>query len=232
MNMATGKIDNLLSGNLGMFFPMTLGTGASINIPQNTDLNSAAMLKPGRYSCPTNAVAETIINTPTQTAFQMLVFNMTSEETGEMPSGRWSSRTRILMTYNRLIYLSQVTRASNGNYSYGSWNQVLYESDTGEISCTLGSGVTGSLIVRRIGHAVQYDCQVAITAGMTANANMTLGTVPVGYRPERNISIPAGDRNRWGSMRIWTSGTITFYNANVALSAGGTVYAHASYFIP
>lgn len=120
----SGVYDNINFEYLGMFFSKTLASGPNINISQSTDLNTPTMTKTGRYSCPTNAIAETLSNSPVKSAFMMLTYNLTSEEADEMPDGQWTSRTRILMTYNGSIFISAITRSNEGVYSYGDWYLV------------------------------------------------------------------------------------------------------------
>ena len=46
-----------------------------VNIPANADLNTADYIVPGVYCCPTNAIAATLTNCPTQNGFRMIVYD-------------------------------------------------------------------------------------------------------------------------------------------------------------
>ena len=111
-------------GYLGMFFAESVNADECISIPVNTNLNTPEYVKTGKYFCSSNARVATFTNCPTTIAFQMLIFNLLSTNTGELPSGSWNSRTRFLVTYQGNIFISFVTRDTDGTYGYGAWRKV------------------------------------------------------------------------------------------------------------
>lgn len=93
-------------------------TGA---ITSNSNLNTGALCKVGRWSCST-AVAQTLTNCPVRTEFTMTVHAPT--QTGDLgnESGTWTYRVREIETWNGIKYRQFAQTAGTANvWTFGAW---------------------------------------------------------------------------------------------------------------
>jgi len=104
--------------------------------------------------------------------------------------------------------------------------------DSGIVNCTLGSGVTGTVTVRKIGVFVELYCEAHITNGLAADGNIKIGIVPSGYRPPTDRRLPCGDGGRFGCLYVTPAGNMIFYNDQVhTLTNSHYVACHTFYFV-
>lgn len=95
-------------------------------ISEGADLNSVEYLKVGAYYCSSNAVAATIANSPTGSAFMMLVYAPTSPTINNEETGTYVYRVRKILVYNGAEYVQQVgSGATAGAFTYGAWVKIL-----------------------------------------------------------------------------------------------------------
>lgn len=100
------------------------------SIPANANLNTVAYMKVGNYYCSRNADAETLINSPTTTAFMMTVSSPLST-TIDNESGTWVYRLRKLQVYTGAEYVQYCyTNGTAGNWIYGTWYLSIKSNNT------------------------------------------------------------------------------------------------------
>ena len=116
--------NEIVAKHLGMFFSECVISGDSTSISSNSDLNSLPFTATGKFVCTTNAIASSLSNCPTNSAFSMLVFNLMNSSSGVIKTNLYDYRTRIIMNYIGSIFISYVTTDANGNASYSTWKQI------------------------------------------------------------------------------------------------------------
>lgn len=108
-------------------------------ITANSDLNTGALCKVGRWSCST-AVANTLRNTPVYTEFVMTVRAAT--QTGDLgdESGTWTYRIREIETWNGIKYRQQCsTQGTAGVWTFGAWYLDGSSAINGTLTANTGS---------------------------------------------------------------------------------------------
>ena len=105
-------------------------------------------------------------------------------------------------------------------------------TDSGIVNCTLSSGITGTLTVRKIGVFVELYCEVHVTNGLAATGNTYIGVIPSGYRPPADRRLPCGDGGRFGCLYVTPNGNMRFYNDQVnAITGSSFVACHTFYLV-
>lgn len=95
------------------------------SIPSNADLNTITYLKVGQYYCASNSGAVTLINSPTNYAFKMYVYNPNGDGY-DNESQAWIYRARILIDIAGDIWIQKINSESTaGSFIYGSWQRIL-----------------------------------------------------------------------------------------------------------
>ena len=90
-------------------------------ITSNSDLNTGALCKVGRWSCST-ALAQTLTNCPVRTEF--ILTNHAPTQTGDLgnESGTWTYRVREIETWNGIKYRQFAqTAGTAGVWTFGAW---------------------------------------------------------------------------------------------------------------
>ena len=102
-------------------------TGTSI--PANADLNTTTYLKVGSYYCSANNNAQTLKNSPTQSAFCMEVFAPLAKTYDDETTGIWKYRVRKIMTHSGEQYIQHCNSGETaGKWAYGGWDKISTES--------------------------------------------------------------------------------------------------------
>lgn len=115
------------------------------DITANSDLNTAAYLKIGRWEC-TTAVAATLTNCPVATEFMMTVETITGR-TIDDENGTWKYRYRRLRTYRGDEWVQFCSTAGTaGVWTYGTWLAVL-AGNTGYSNSDLNNLTSAGIFV-------------------------------------------------------------------------------------
>ena len=111
--------------------PSLIG-GLGNSIPSNANLNSTSYINPGNYVCPSNAIAQTLTNTPTKNAFKMCVHNVTNSYADA--SNQWTYLVREITNYQGERWVQDVNK-DTGSWVYSAWRLVV---NSGNISGYMG----------------------------------------------------------------------------------------------
>ena len=104
--------------------PTLLG-GFGTQIMQGTDLNTLAFLNPGNYVCTSATTAGTLLNSPTKTAFKMVV-SSTLTKSVDAASQSWEYIFREITDVSGYKWVQMCTSgATGGEFYYNAWHKVL-----------------------------------------------------------------------------------------------------------
>ena len=107
--------------------PSLIG-GLGISIPSNSNINTVSFLNPGNYVCPSNAIAQTVTNSPTGYAFKMCVHNVTNSS-ADATANQWTYLVREITNYKGERWIQTVDK-DTGSWAYSSWYLLLNNSNT------------------------------------------------------------------------------------------------------
>ena len=102
--------------------------GLGTSIPSNSNLNSTSFINPGNYVCPSNAIAQTLSNTPTKFAFKMCVHNVTNSYADA--SNQWTYLVREITNYQGEKWVQDVNK-DTGSWVFSAWRLMV---NSGNIS--------------------------------------------------------------------------------------------------
>ena len=121
--------------------PSFFSANVAVGIPDNADLNTLQYCQPGVYVCALYERALTLVNSPTDTAFRMEVFNGNAGATHITTSTAWANLIRKITDIEGREYI-QVIRSSGDAtpvWTYRAWTPTYttryaigIESDTGQ----------------------------------------------------------------------------------------------------
>ena len=103
--------------------------GLGTSIPSNANLNSVSFINPGNYVCPSNAIAQTVTNTPTKNAFKMCVHNVTNSYADA--SNQWTYLVREITNYQGERWIQDVNK-DTGNWVFSAWRLMVTSSNVGD----------------------------------------------------------------------------------------------------
>lgn len=106
----------------------TLIGGLGTSIPSNANLNSTNFINPGNYVCPSNAIAQTLSNTPTKFAFKMCVHNVTNAYADA--SNQWTYLVREITNYQGERWVQDVNQ-DTGSWVFSAWRLMITSSNVG-----------------------------------------------------------------------------------------------------
>ena len=122
-------------------------------IESNSDLNTGALCKVGRWSCST-AVAQTLSNCPVRTEF--VLTNHAPTQTGDLgnESGTWTYRVREIETWNGIKYRQFAqTAGTAGVWTFGAW-QLADGANAVNGTLTANTGSFSESYCRQAGRVV------------------------------------------------------------------------------
>ena len=114
----------------------TLIGGLGTSIPSNANLNSTSYINPGNYVCPSNAIAQTVTNTPTKYAFKMCVYNITNSYADA--SNQWTYLVREITNYQGERWIQNVNKDS-GSWVFSSWYLMINSSNIKDYVIEVGT---------------------------------------------------------------------------------------------
>jgi hypothetical protein len=134
INLSTGLLTEagvLMQRKYGTLMPF--GTA----IPANANLNTVDYIKVGNYFCSKNADAETLTNSPTESAFMMQVYSPLSTTIDNESTGTWVYRFRVMQVYTGARYTQYIySNGTAGNFSYGPWYLTVESEADGAVGST------------------------------------------------------------------------------------------------
>ena len=101
---------------------LSLIGGLGTSIPSSANLNSTTYINPGNYVCPSNAIAQTLSNTPTKNAFKMCVHNVTNAYADA--SNQWTYLVREITNYQGERWVQDVNK-DTGSWVYSAWRLMV-----------------------------------------------------------------------------------------------------------
>lgn len=101
---------------------LSLIGGLGTSIPSSANLNSTTYINPGNYVCPSNAIAQTLSNTPTKNAFKMSVHNVTNAYADA--SNQWTYLVREIINYQGERWVQDVNK-DTGSWVYSAWRLMV-----------------------------------------------------------------------------------------------------------
>lgn len=107
----------------------TLIGGLGTSIPSNSNLNTASFINPGNYVCPSNAIAQTVTNTPTKFAFKMCVYNVTNSY-ADATANQWTYLVREITNYQGERWIQDVNK-DTGSWVFSAWRLLINSSNVG-----------------------------------------------------------------------------------------------------
>ena len=102
--------------------------GLGTSIPSNSNLNTTSYINPGNYVCPSNAIAQTLSNTPTKYAFKMCVHNVTNAYADA--SNQWTYLVREITNYQGERWVQDVNK-DTGSWVFSAWRLMITSSNIG-----------------------------------------------------------------------------------------------------
>ena len=108
--------------------PTLLG-GLGTSILSNSNINTAAFINPGNYVCASNAIAQTVTNSPTNYAFKMCVHNVTNAYADA--SNQWTYFVREITNYQGERWIQDVNK-DTGSWVFSAWRLIVNSSNIGE----------------------------------------------------------------------------------------------------
>lgn len=162
---------------------------------EGTDLNTLAC---GRYIVQTVAVAQSLLNAPTQASSYTGMLEVYCGGNGGQKIQKYTiCRKDEKLYFERCYY-------SNG---WGDW-KVFDATDTGWIDLTLSSGIVSYAPTqipqcRRIGKTIYIRGAVK-----NVLANGVIATLPAGYRPNSTISFVQNTSVRTGNFAMYARWTV------------------------
>ena len=102
--------------------------GLGTSIPSNSNLNSTTFINPGNYVCPSNAIAQTVTNSPTKNAFKMCVHNVTNSYADA--SNQWTYLVREITNYQGERWVQDVNK-DTGSWVFSAWRLMITSSNVG-----------------------------------------------------------------------------------------------------
>lgn len=182
--------------------PSEIGAvGMPSEIPSGADLNNYQTA--GMYYCPANATVLTISNRPTDSAFSLLI---------EKHAG-----IRQTVSWYQTAYVASWTRNFYGGV-WGTWEQVQI-GNIGQIALSLENGCSNfnDAAGTYAQASVMKNSQgLVVLQGLVKGGtkNMSLTTLPSGWRPaKRNIFIASTD-GAIGRLDILPDGKIIYVDGN------------------
>ena len=107
--------------------PSLIG-GLGTSIPSNSNLNTVGFINPGNYVCPSNAIAQTVTNSPTKNAFKMCVHNVTNAYADA--SNQWTYLVREITNYQGERWVQDVNK-DTGSWVFSAWRLMVTSSNVG-----------------------------------------------------------------------------------------------------
>ena len=101
---------------------LSLIGGLGTSIPSSANLNSTTYINPGNYVCPSNAIAQTLSNTPTKNAFKMCVHNVTNAYADA--SNQWTYLVREIINYQGERWVQDVNK-DTGSWVFSAWRLMV-----------------------------------------------------------------------------------------------------------
>lgn len=124
----------------------------TITITSNMDLNQAQLCRVGNYGYVSDAVATTLTNCPTNGhGFTFKVLSATNTYYTNTNYLYNSYNTRVIITYDSVVYIQNAWYATSGNWTFGPWQKVTTSAEVPDVDtttdgtyvlkCTVTSGV-------------------------------------------------------------------------------------------
>ena len=124
----------------------------TITISSNMDLNQAQLCRVGNYGYVSDAVAATLTNCPTNGhGFTFKVLSATNTYYTNTNYLNNSYNTRVIITWDSVIYIQNAWYATSGNWTFGDWQKITTSTEvpsvdtttdgTYVLKCTVSSGV-------------------------------------------------------------------------------------------
>lgn len=110
------------------------------------------------------------------------------------------------------------------------WRNALGLGDSGWKSLTNASVYSGTIYYRKVGSVIHiFGGAINLASNLSANSYITLGTLPSGYRPSKDIILSAFINtnlvnNKPIALRIITQGDIYLYSNNEAIATNYNIY--------
>ena len=198
-------------------------------IPSHADLNTVTYLKVGQYCCGSNSGAVTLINSPTNYAFKMFVYNPNGDGYDD-ESQAWIYRIRILIDIVGDIWIQKINSESTaGLFIYGSWQRILDNTnykylieeihDTGWVVLWEASATNASKLVYRKKNGI-------VTVFANSNGALSIAKnnwidmsqkLPSDCCPNFELVGVGTSKSTSGyyiQFNIKTDGTVSIYNTN------------------
>ena len=124
----------------------------TITIASNMDLNQAQLCRVGNYGYVSDAVAATLTNCPTNGhGFTFKVLSATNTYYSNTNYLNNSYNTRVIITYDSVVYIQNAWYATSGNWTFGPWQKITTSAEVPDVDtttdgtyvlkCTVTSGV-------------------------------------------------------------------------------------------
>lgn len=186
--------------NMEKLYSLDIG---SSNIVSGTDLNT--LTAPGTYRCASGAIASTLINSPSNGVFKLIVEYLRNSSS--------IRQTLIQLSQNNITYV----RSADAN-GFGSWQRVITDNEWSlvDIDWTLIGVADTTVKYRKKGNIVTVTGN---SSAFELGTNYTtVATLPTGARPtERIYGIWTKlGTNETGSIRFETNGQIQLYGGTTA----------------
>ena len=101
--------------------------GLGTSITSNANINTVNFINPGNYVCPSNAIAQTVTNSPTKYAFKMCVHNVTNDY-ADASAGQWVYIVREITNYQGERWIQNVNKDS-GSWVFSPWYLMINSSN-------------------------------------------------------------------------------------------------------
>ena len=124
---------HLLTVDRHRFFSLLVPYGTAI--PEDANLNTSTYMKVGNYYCSSNAIAKTLTNSPTTSAFMLTVYSPLSTTIDNETTKTWIYRLRKLQVYtgDEFVQYCYVGETA-GTWTYGDWKKVIKSDNTATTS--------------------------------------------------------------------------------------------------
>ena len=161
--------------------------GLGTSIPSNSNLNTTSYINPGNYVCPSNAIAQTLSNTPTKFAFKMCVHNVTNAYADA--SNQWTYLVREITNYQGERWVQDVNK-DTGSWVFSAWRLMITSANVGGYigdyinDYIVESGESGAWVYRKwnSGHMEIYGTLSQTPTSLNNGNNSITATLPVSFK--------------------------------------------------
>ena len=196
-------------------------------IPSSANLNTTEYLAIGQYYAASSAIAASLTNSPTATAFSMTVSAPISTTYDDESASGEAYRIRKITVLGGEEWVQYCYKTST-TWTYGTWMQVSI--GVSEDTYTNTAMKAGNLVARRNGNVVTILSTGNATSVASGNWR-TYVTIAAKYRPKEET--PAIVTNAYGEIktaRIRTNGNVDLYTGTTISSASNFSFT-ATYIV-